>query len=118
METAGVVVTIPEEHQEALTAVSGSGPAYVFYLAEKLIESARAHGLSEEVAATIVRQTVLGSALLYAESGESPEVLRRNVTSPGGTTAAAIAVFEDRALAAIVHDALAANITRSGELSL
>jgi pyrroline-5-carboxylate reductase len=118
METAGVVVTIPEEHQEALTAVSGSGPAYVFYLAEKLIESARAHGLSEEVASTIVRQTVLGSALLYAESGESPEVLRRNVTSPGGTTAAAIAVFEDRALAAIVHDALAANITRSGELSL
>jgi pyrroline-5-carboxylate reductase len=118
METAGVVVTIPEEQQEALTAVSGSGPAYVFYLAEKLIESARAHGLSDDVAAVIVRQTLLGSALLYAESGDSPEVLRRNVTSPGGTTAAAIAVFEERALAEIVHAALAANIARSGELSL
>lgn len=118
METAGVVVTIPEEQQEALTAVSGSGPAYVFYLAEKLIDAARAHGLSDDVAAVIVRQTLLGSALLYAESGESPEVLRRNVTSPGGTTAAAIAVFEDRAFAEIVHAALAANITRSGELSL
>ena len=118
METAGVVVTIPEDQQEALTAVSGSGPAYVFYLAEQLIASARAHGLSEDVAAAIVRQTLLGSALLYAESGESPEVLRRNVTSPGGTTAAAIAVFEDRAFAEIVHAALAANIARSGELSL
>lgn len=118
LETAGVVVTIPEEHQEALTAVSGSGPAYIFYLAEKLIESARAHGLSDEVASVIVRQTLLGSALLYAESGEEPQVLRRNVTSPGGTTAAAIAVFEDRAFADIVHAALAANIARSGELSL
>jgi len=118
METAGVVVTVPEEHQEALTAVSGSGPAYVFYLAEKLIESAQAHGLSDDVAEAIVRQTLLGSALLYAESGESPVVLRRNVTSPGGTTAAAIAVFEERALAEIVHAALAANIKRSGELSL
>lgn len=118
METAGVVVTIPEEHQEALTAVSGSGPAYVFYLAEKLIDSARAHGLSDEVAAVIVRQTLLGSALLYSESGEAPEVLRRNVTSPGGTTAAAIAVFEDRAFDEIIHAALAANIARSGELSL
>lgn len=118
METAGVVVTVPEEHQEALTAVSGSGPAYVFYLAEKLIESAQAHGLSDDVAEAIVRQTLLGSALLYAESGESPDVLRRNVTSPGGTTAAAIAVFEERALAEIVHAALAANIKRSGELSL
>jgi pyrroline-5-carboxylate reductase len=118
METAGVVVTIPEDQQEALTAVSGSGPAYVFYLAEKLIESARAHGLSDDVAAVIVRQTLLGSALLYSESGESPEVLRRNVTSPGGTTAAAIAVFEERALAEIVHAALAANIRRSGELSI
>jgi pyrroline-5-carboxylate reductase len=118
MESAGVVVTIPEEHQEALTAVSGSGPAYIFYLAEKLIDAARAHGLSDDVAAVIVRQTLLGSALLYAESGESPEVLRGNVTSPGGTTAAAIAVFEERALGEIVHAALAANITRSGELSI
>jgi pyrroline-5-carboxylate reductase len=78
---------------DAVTAVSGSGPAYVFLLAECLAEAARSVGLPEDLAQLLARQTVAGSGALLAESPLSPAVLRKNVTSPGGTTAAALSVL-------------------------
>jgi len=80
---------------DAVTAVSGSGPAYVFLLAECLAEAARAAGLSEKLASLLARQTVAGSGALLAASDLAPAVLRQNVTSPGGTTAAALRILMD-----------------------
>ena len=107
MSTVGVVVRIPEDLQDALTAVSGSGPAYVFYLAEKMTEAAIALGLDPDTARVMVQQTLLGSAMLLVESGEEPAGLRAKVTSRGGTTAAAIAELDQRN----VGDAIVAAIT-------
>lgn len=117
MGTAGLVVVIPEEQQNLLTAISGSGPAYVFLLAETLITAAVARGMDAETAVALVKQLLVGSAALYAQGDLGADELRARVTSPGGTTAAAISVFEAADLAGIVDAAVAANIARSEELA-
>jgi pyrroline-5-carboxylate reductase len=93
-ESVGRVVHVSEELMDAVTALSGSGPAYVFLMAEALIDAGVKLGLSPQVSATLATQTLSGAAKLLAESDEPPEALRRKVTSPGGTTAAGIAALE------------------------
>jgi pyrroline-5-carboxylate reductase len=94
LETVGKVAVVPEKQMDAVTAVSGSGPAYVFLMAEAMIDAGVALGLSRPQAAELTVQTVRGAGLLLSESGLSPVDLRAAVTSPGGTTAAAIRQFE------------------------
>lgn len=117
MGLAGRVIVVPEEQQEAVTAVSGSGPAYVFWLAEALAEAGVALGLAPTDAAVLVEQTLVGAAAMLRQTGEEPAVLRARVTSPGGTTAAAIAVLEDADGRGLLERALRANAARSRELS-
>jgi pyrroline-5-carboxylate reductase len=112
----GIVVRVPEDHLDAVTGLSGSGPAYVFLVAEALIEAGVLVGLSHEVADKLVRQTVLGAATLLTEGDESPEALRAAVTSPGGTTAAGLQVLESHAFRAALLEAVAAATRRSNEL--
>lgn len=117
LQSGGKVVVVDESLQDAVTAVSGSGPAYVFYLAEAMIAGGMDEGLDEATARTLAAQTLVGAAKLLAESEETADELRRRVTSPNGTTAAAIATFDDRG----VKDALIAGVkaaaARSAELS-
>lgn len=112
----GVVVEVPESQIDAVTAVSGSGPAYVFLLAESMLAAARRLGLDPDVATTLVNATVHGAGRMLAETGTDAATLRRRVTSPGGTTAAALAVFEDAGFARLVDQAVAAAAHRSREL--
>jgi pyrroline-5-carboxylate reductase len=101
---------------DAVTALSGSGPAYVFHLVEAMLEAAARMGLPEDAARRLAVQTVAGSAALVARSSESPETLRRNVTSPGGTTQAALAVFESHGVKAAIVEAILAARDRAREL--
>lgn len=117
LESVGDVADVTDAEMDAVTAVSGSGPAYVFYLAEALIDAATAAGLSPETARTLARQTIFGAGRMLKERPEPAEELRRQVTSPGGTTAAAVAVFDERSLRSIVIDAVARATERSRELS-
>jgi pyrroline-5-carboxylate reductase len=116
LSSVGEVVVLAESAMDAVTGVSGSGPAYLFLLAEALVDAGVAVGLDAGTADTLVRQTLLGAARLLAESGEAPEQLRTNVTSPGGTTAEGIAVFEAAGLRGIVADVVSAATRRSREL--
>jgi len=115
--STGKVVRLPEKHLDAGTALSGSGPAYVFYVAEALIEAGVHLGLTRAVATELTTQTLVGASLLLRESGEHPAVLRENVTSPGGTTAAALRKFEDHGVRAAFLDATRANVARSQEIA-
>lgn len=117
LEAGGKVVVLDESHQDALTGVSGSGPAYVFYLAEAMIAGGVAAGLDEETARLLTTQTILGSAKLLADAGDGPGELRRRVTSPNGTTAAAIATFDERGVDEAVAAGVVAAANRSAELS-
>lgn len=112
----GTVVRVPESSIDAVTGLSGSGPAYVFLIAEALIDAGVLAGLPRATADALARQTLLGAARLLAESDEGPLELRAAVTSPGGTTAAAVQVLEQRAVRAAVVDAVAAAARRSAEL--
>ena len=112
----GRVVTVPESQIDAAAAISGSGPAYVFLIAEALIEAGVHLGMTRPVAARLVNQTLVGSSLMLRETGEHPAVLRENVTSPGGTTAAALRVLESAGLRATLLDATRANRDRSREI--
>jgi len=114
--SAKVVRTDTEEQMHAVTAVSGSGPAYFFYLAEVLMDAAVGAGLSEEQARELVKHTALGAAAMMAGGDESPAELRRKVTSPGGTTEAAMETLEGANYPDIITKAIGRAIERSREL--
>ena len=116
LEAVGIVEQVAEPQIDVITAISGSGPAYVFLLAEALMDAAQQQGLSELQADRVVRQLIKGAGALLAESEMTAEELRVQVTSPGGTTAAALAEFEERGLRRIVADAALAAADRSREL--
>jgi len=105
-----------EKYIDMATAISGSGPAYFFLMAESLIEAAADIGLPRDMARRLVAQTMLGSGRLIQQSGEEPAELRRKVTSPGGTTARAIEQFEKGQLAGLVKRAVKAAYDRAREL--
>jgi len=112
----GIVVGVDESLLDAVTGLSGSGPAYVFLLAEALVDAGVLVGLPREVARRLSEATLVGAARMLAEGDEGPGALRAEVTSPGGTTAAGVAVLEAGRLRAVVAEAVLAATTRSGEL--
>ncbi|WP_375425918.1 pyrroline-5-carboxylate reductase [uncultured Friedmanniella sp.] len=113
----GRVVTVPERYLDAVTALSGSGPAYLFFVVEAMIEAGVHLGLPRDTATELVVQTMLGSAKLLRETGEHPTVLRERVTSPGGTTAAAVRQLEDHAVRSAFLGAIEAARDRSRDLA-
>ena len=118
LSTAGETVWVDDEAKmDAVTAVSGSGPAYVFLLAEAMQAAARDQGLPEDAARTLVLQTILGAARMLTEGDADAGELRRRVTSPGGTTQAAIEAFESGGLRELVAGAIDAAAKRGRELS-
>ena len=118
LSSVGEVVWIDDEDlMDAVTAVSGSGPAYAFLLAEAMETAARAEGLPADAARALVMQTLLGAARMLAESGEPAGELRRRVTSPGGTTQAALDTFRAGGFEALVARAIHAARVRGAELS-
>jgi len=117
LSATGRVVTVPERYQDAVTAISGSGPAYLFFVVEAMIEAGVHLGLPRDTATELVVQTMLGSAKLLRETGEHPTVLRERVTSPGGTTAAAVRSLEDHKVRAAFLNAIEAARDRSRDLA-
>ncbi|WP_436793765.1 pyrroline-5-carboxylate reductase [Actinospongicola halichondriae] len=113
----GSVARVPEHLLDAVTGLSGSGPAYVFVVLDALIEGGVAAGLPRETAESLAGQTLLGAASLYLAGDKSPGELRAQVTSPGGTTAAGLRVLEQRAVRSALIDAVIAARDRSIELS-
>ena len=116
LAAVGEVITVEEASLDAVTGLSGSGPAYVFLLAEALIEAGVSVGLERGTADVLTRQTLLGAAKLLAESGDDPAQLRANVTSPGGTTAAGLAVFGEAGFSDLVARVVTAATQRSKAL--
>lgn len=117
LEHVGKVVEVDEARMDAVTGLSGSGPAYVFTFIESLIEAGVDQGLEKDVARQLALQTVLGAARLVEQTGRSPEDLRNQVTSPGGTTLAGLQVLADEGFQAITRQAVAAATRRSMELA-
>ncbi|WP_375430283.1 pyrroline-5-carboxylate reductase [uncultured Friedmanniella sp.] len=117
LSATGRVVSLPERYLDAVTALSGSGPAYLFFVVEAMIEAGVHLGLPRDTATELVVQTMLGSAKLLRETGEHPTVLRERVTSPGGTTAAAIRQLEDHKVRAAFLGAIEAARDRSRDLA-
>lgn len=116
LSAVGDVSVMDETLLDAVTAVSGTGPAYVFLLAEALTEAAIREGLPRHLAEAFVHQTVRGAGHLLTDTGRKPFELRSQVTSPGGTTAAAVHVLEERGFRAIVEDAVRAAAERARQL--
>src|SRR3954469_10369503 len=117
MSVTSRVVRVPENQQDAITAISGSGPAYLFFVVESMIEAGVHLGLPRSTATELVIQTMVGSAKLLRETGEHPTVLRERVTSPGGTTAAAVRELEDHKVRAAFMTALESARDRSRALA-
>ncbi|OMF33806.1 pyrroline-5-carboxylate reductase [Paenibacillus sp. FSL H8-0548] len=114
--SVGINAIVEESLQQAITGVSGSGPAYVYYFMESMIASAVELGLTSEAAKELVVQTVLGAAEMVRNTGEEPAELRRKVTSPGGTTQAAIELMEENRLSETINKAVHRSAERAGEL--
>ncbi len=112
----GSVEVVEERHLDAVTGLSGSGPAYVFLAAEALVDAGVSNGLPRPVALRLAVQTILGAGRMLAEVGDPPEVLRAGVTSPAGTTAAGLRVLEARAFRSALIEAVTAAAARSAEL--
>ena len=117
LSKAGEVIVVDESLQDAVTATSGSGPAYYFAFTEAVVGAARRLGIAQEDAVTLASQTLIGAALMVDESGKELKTLRENVTSPNGTTAAALKSFAGSGLEEIVYKAMKAAHDRSIELS-
>ncbi len=113
----GITVRTEEKFLDAVTALSGSGPAYIFLVAEAMIKAGTEAGLREDISRTLTMQTIFGAAKLLLESGEPPAELRRKVTSPGGTTEAAIKLMTDHKLVETFAAAIQAATQRGHELS-
>lgn len=113
----GKVLRLPEKHQDAVTAMSGSGPAYFFFLVEAMIDAGILLGLPRSMAADLVVQTALGAAVMLRDSGEHPVQLREAVTSPGGTTINAIVELERHGVRAALISAISAAKDRSAEIA-
>ncbi len=113
----GKAFAVEESELDAVTALSGSGPAYFYYVLEGLCDAGVKKGLNKELAFELALQTMSGSARLLEESSLTPQELRARVTSPGGTTEAAVNVFGDRELKSILRDAFDAAVKRAGELN-
>jgi len=116
LAAVGEVVVVEEALLDAVTGLSGSGPAYLFLLAEALIDAGEAEGLPRDVAVALTEQTLLGASTLLCRSDDPPATLRENVTSEGGTTAAGLAVFEAGGFRDLVRGVVAAATERSREL--
>ena len=117
LASTGRVIRIPERQQDAVTAISGSGPAYIFFVVESMIEAGVHLGLPRATATELVVQTVVGSAKMLRETGTHPVVLREQVTSPGGTTASALRELEIHRVRAAFLAAMEAARDRSRELA-
>lgn len=117
-EAAAEVVELDEDKLHAVTAISGSGPAYFFFLVEQMIKAGEALGLTREQAYQLATRTAYGAAAMMTQGADSPEELRRKVTSPNGTTHAAITHMEQAGMPAIVVEALKAADRRSRELGV
>lgn len=117
LKSMGEVLEVKEKELDSITAISGSGPAYLFLFVEGLYHAALKHGFDEETAMMLAKQTVIGSAKLLEKSGEKPGDLRIQVTSPGGTTQAAIESFQSNKFFEIIEEATVACRKRSIELS-
>jgi pyrroline-5-carboxylate reductase len=116
LSAVGITVRVPEAQLDAVTGLSGSGPAYVFLVAEAMLAAGAAVGLPEDVTSALVTQTILGAARLLDETDAGPEALRIAVTSPNGTTAAGLAVLDDAGVRQTFVDAVTAATERSKEL--
>lgn len=116
LSAVGVVVRVPESQMDAVTAVAGSGPGYIFLMAESMLAAAQEAGLPTDTADVLVRQLFRGAGILLADSSESPATLRERVTSPNGTTAAGLAVMENAGLREIVNNVVKAAAARSAEM--
>jgi len=116
LSAVGRVVRLPERHLDAVTGISGSGPAYVFLVAEAMIEAGVTAGLSRDVSKQLVVGTLLGASKMLDETGQEPAELRAAVTSPGGTTAAAVRTLEFKAVRSAFIEAVAAATERSRQL--
>ena len=117
LRATGKVVRVPEYHQDAVTAISGSGPAYIFYVVEAMIEAGVLLGLPRSTSTELVVQTLYGAATMLRETGEHPTVLREQVSSPAGTTMAALRQLDDHKVRAAFLTAIEAARNRSRELS-
>lgn len=116
-ETVGSVVHVEESLLNALSTFSGSGPAFVYFFIERFMEVAHEHGFTQEQATTLVQGTFAGAMALLESSGKTPQELREAVTSPGGTTHAALEVYRKADLSAIIRQASAAAIARAEEMA-
>lgn len=117
MQHVGRVVVLDEGHQDAVTAISGSGPSYIFYVVEAMIEAGVLLGLPRDTSTELVVQTLYGAATMIRETGTHPTVLREQVSSPGGTSVAALRALEDHKVRAAFLTAMEAAARRSHELS-
>ncbi|WP_211879322.1 pyrroline-5-carboxylate reductase [Pseudarthrobacter albicanus] len=117
LSAVGTVVEVAEVQVDALSAISGSGPAYAFYLAEAMAAAGVELGLDPDLSMLLARETVAGAGMMLTEPGADPAALRKAVTSPNGTTERAIATFDERGLPAIIADGARAAAARAAEIT-